>query len=413
MTPERWRQIEELYHAAQANGAGVLAGVPSDLRQEVECLLEQGRSGNILDQPLSALLESSPEIPIAAGSQLGPYRVEQSLGAGGMGQVYRATDTRLDRAVAIKVVPQHFSARFEREARAISSLNHPHICTLYDVGPNYLVLELIPGSSLADRLKKGPLPLEQTIRYGIQIADALAAAHARGIVHRDLKPGNIMVSKSGIKVLDFGLALSATDETLTASQMVIGTPAYMAPEQREGGTVDARTDIYALGLVLYEMAVGKRPGRDHSLPLQGLPRELAHIIDRCLAADPNERWQAASDVRAELEWAGTVQPAAKTLSSKLRLALVSGSRLRIRCNCNRYSLADHERQSGSHPRSVSFHDERSRRPNAGDLAGWPLSRVCRPGRKRRKMALRARPKCFEVTPLAWYGKCQCADVVAR
>ena len=317
MTPERWRQIEDLYHAAQANGAGVLAGVPSDVRQQVERLLAENPGGKILDQPVSDFFESSPAIPITAGSQLGPYRVEQSLGAGGMGQVYRGTDTRLDRAVAIKVVPQHFNARFEREARAISSLNHPHICTLYDVGPNYLVLELIPGGSLADRLKRGPLSIEQTIRYGIQIADALAAAHACGIVHRDLKPGNIMVSKSGIKVLDFGLALSASDETLTASQMVIGTPAYMAPEQREGGTVDARTDIYALGLVLYEMALGKRSTQDHSLAMQGLPRELAHIIDRCLAVDPNERWQAASDVKAELEWAGTVQPAAKAPSSTL------------------------------------------------------------------------------------------------
>lgn len=235
-----------------------------------------------------------------------------------MGQVYRATDTRLDRAVAIKVVPRHFSARFEREARSISSLNHPHVCTLYDVGPNYLVLELISGGSLADRLKKGALPIQQTVRYGIQIADALAAAHARGIVHRDLKPGNIMVAKSGVKVLDFGLALSATDETLTGSQMVIGTPAYMAPEQREGGIVDSRTDIFALGLVLYEMAFGKRPPRDDRAPMQGVPPELAHVIERCLASDPNERWQAASDVRAELEWAGTAKPAERAPSSKLR-----------------------------------------------------------------------------------------------
>jgi eukaryotic-like serine/threonine-protein kinase len=235
-----------------------------------------------------------------------------------MGQVYRATDMRLNRAVAIKVVPQHFSARFERKARSISSLNHPHICTLYDVGPNYLVLELISGGSLADRLKKGALSIEQTMRYGTQIADALAAAHAHGIVHRDLKPGNIMISKSGIKVLDFGLARSETDETLTASQVVIGTPAYMAPEQRQGGTVDARTDIYALGLVLYEMAGGKRPAQPHPLPMPGLPRELAHIIDRWLVSDPNERWQAASDVRAELAWAGTAPATEKTSPSKPR-----------------------------------------------------------------------------------------------
>ncbi len=322
MTPERWRQIEELYHLAQANGPGILAGVAPDLRQEVEGLLAQHPDGKILDRPLFESFENSAHTPIPAGSQLGPYRIEEALGAGGMGQVYRATDTRLNRAVAIKVVPEHFSARFEREARSISSLNHQHICTLYDVGPNYLVLELISGGSLADRLKKGALPIEQAIRYGIQIADALAAAHARGIVHRDLKPANIMVSKSGIKVLDFGLAQSPTDETLTRPEMVVGTPAYMAPEQRQGDTVDARTDIYSLGLVLYEMALGKRPSAPLPGPMPSLSRELAHIIDRCLAVDPSERWQAASDVKAELEWAGAVKPVEKARSSKLRWAWI-------------------------------------------------------------------------------------------
>src|SRR5581483_4055124 len=236
MTSERWRQIEDLYHAAQKSGANVLAGVAPDIRLEVERLLAQDPTGKILDQSLSDFLETSAQpSALRPGSHLGPYRIESELGAGGMGQVYRAVDTRLNRPVAIKVVPEHFSARFEREARSISSLNHPHICTLYDVGLNYLVLELISGSSLAEQLKKGPLPIEQVIRYGIQIADALAAAHSRGIVHRDLKPGNIMVSKSGIKVLDFGLAHSTADETLTSSHVIIGTPAYMAPEQRQGG----------------------------------------------------------------------------------------------------------------------------------------------------------------------------------
>ncbi|MGC2660147.1 MAG: protein kinase [Bryobacteraceae bacterium] len=323
MTPERWRQIDELYHAARENGAGILTDVASDLRQEVERLLAQDPDGKVLDQTLSQFFETCVQtVVVAVGSQLGPYRIQERLGAGGMGTVFRATDTRLNRPVAIKVVPEHFSARFEREARSISSLNHPHICTLYDVGPNYLVLELIAGGSLADRLKKGPLSMEQTIRYGIQMADALAAAHARGIVHRDLKPGNVMVPKSGIKVLDFGLALSAADETLTTSQMVVGTPAYMAPEQRQGGTADARTDIYALGLVLYEMSLGKRPAEHHALAMQVLPRDLAHIIDRCLAADPDGRWQAASDVRAELEWAGAAKPAGKAPSSKLHLAWI-------------------------------------------------------------------------------------------
>ena len=187
-----------------------------------------------------------------------------------MGQVYRATDTRLGRQVAIKTSAQHFSDRFEREARAIAALNHPNICTLYDVGPDYLVMELVEGETLAERLKKGALPAEQALRFGIEISGALAEAHARGIVHRDLKPGNIMITRPasgppGIKVLDFGLAKMADTpgDTLTATRQVMGTPAYMAPEQREGQPCDWRADIYALGLILYEMFTGKRftPGR--------------------------------------------------------------------------------------------------------------------------------------------------------
>src|SRR6185295_9505351 len=166
--------------------------------------------------------------------------------AGGMGDVFRAIDTRLDRSVAIKTCREQFSDRFHREARAISSLNHPHICTLYDVEATYLVMELVEGETLAARLKKGSLSLEQTILYGSQIADALSAAHAKGIIHRDLKPGNIMLTKSGVKMLDFGLAQTAQDKSITGSHVVMGTPAYMAPEQREGRTCDARTDIFAL-----------------------------------------------------------------------------------------------------------------------------------------------------------------------
>ena len=158
-----------------------------------------------------------------------------------MGEVFRAIDTRLGRKVAIKVSRQNFDARFEREARAISSLNHPHICTLYDIGPNYLVMELVEGQTLAARLERAKLSIGDTLRYGMQIADALAEAHARGVVHRDLKPGNIMLSRSGVKVLDFGLAkLTAGDVRLTSSRIVMGTPAYMAPEQLEGGATDGR-----------------------------------------------------------------------------------------------------------------------------------------------------------------------------
>jgi serine/threonine protein kinase len=177
---------------------------------------------------------------ITVGTQLGPYKIEGPLGEGGMGEVFRGVDTRLGRSVAVKTSREQFSARFDREARAISSLNHPHICTLYDVGPNYLVMELCEGETLAARLKRGRLSIQEAFSYGAQIADALSAAHAKGIVHRDLKPGNVMLTKAGVKVLDLGLAKSPEDETITTSRMAVGTPAYMAPEQREGKECDAR-----------------------------------------------------------------------------------------------------------------------------------------------------------------------------
>src|SRR5215470_37485 len=186
---------------------------------------------------------------LATGAKLGPYEILGPIGAGGMGEVYKARDTRLGRIVAIKVAKEKFSEQFEREARTIAALNHPHICTLHDVGPDYLVMEYIEGVPL-----KGRLPLDQAMRYAGQICDALDAAHKKGITHRDLKPANIMVTKAGVKLLDFGLAriaAGACDETVTMA--VMGTPAYMAPEQREGKPGDARTDIYALGGVLYEM----------------------------------------------------------------------------------------------------------------------------------------------------------------
>src|SRR4051812_12208480 len=185
---------------------------------------------------------------LSAGTLIGPYRLDGKLGEGGMGEVYRAIDTRLGRAVAVKIAQQQFIQRFGREARAISSLNHPHICTLYDVGPDYLVMELVEGETLAAALKRGPLTMTTALLYASQILAALAEAHGKGIIHRDLKPGNIMIAKSGIKVLDFGLAKSDQDETVTASRMVMGTPAYMAPEQRQGQPTDARADIYSFGL---------------------------------------------------------------------------------------------------------------------------------------------------------------------
>jgi serine/threonine protein kinase len=309
MTPARWQQIEELYHAAlecePGERAAFLARTDPELRREVESLLAQQSGATPLDRPpwdgASSLLETTIAT-LTPGTQLGPYKIEGPLAAGGMGEVFRGVDTRLGRSVAVKTSREQFSERFNREARAISALNHPNICTLYDVGPNYLVMELCEGETLAARLKRGKLSINDTLRYGQQIADALAAAHAKGIVHRDLKPGNIMLGKTGVKVLDFGLAKSLQDETLTGARMVMGTPAYMAPEQREGKECDARTDIYSLGLVLHEMATGKRAEQSQIPSLDTLPPHLAQVIERCLAPDTDERWQSAHDVRALLGW---------------------------------------------------------------------------------------------------------------
>ncbi|HWC65788.1 MAG TPA: protein kinase [Thermoanaerobaculia bacterium] len=285
---------------------------------------------------------------LAGGTRLGPYEIVSPLGAGGMGEVYRAEDSRLGRDVAIKVLPSHLTddpdlkARFEREARAISQLTHPHICTLYDVGSadgvEYLVMELLEGQSLADRVEKGPLPTDQVIRFGVEIADALDRAHRAGIVHRDLKPGNVMLTKSGVKLLDFGLAKAAASERrepdlsslpteigasrpLTQKGTVMGTFQYMAPEQLEGREADARTDIFALGCVLYEMATGTKAFtgasqaslvsailRDDPRPISEMapmaPPALDRLVRTCLAKDAEERWQSARDVMSELRWIG-------------------------------------------------------------------------------------------------------------
>ncbi len=263
-----------------------------------------------------------------------------------MGEVYRARDTRLDRTVAIKVLPSHLSQdperrqRFEREARSISSLNHPHICTLYDVGHqedvDFLVMEYLEGETLDRRLAKGPLPTDHVLRYSVEIADALDKAHRQGIIHRDLKPANIMLTKSGAKLLDFGLAklrqpesgatlvnLSAVptgeERPLTGEGTILGTFQYMAPEQLEGKEADARTDIFAFGVVVYEMATGRRAfeGKsqasliaailEHDPPpistLQPMvPPALDRVVKTCLAKDPDDRWQSAHDLASELRW---------------------------------------------------------------------------------------------------------------
>jgi len=212
MSSERLRKIEELYHSAREEVTAVLLDADPELRREVEKLLAQDSDGGakLLDQSAENLLMGMAGSRVEAGSQLGPYRIKALLGEGGMGQVFRATDTRLGRSVAIKVL-KDWTGRFEKESRAIAALNHPNICTLHDVGPNYLVMELIEGETLAERLKRGSLSVAQALQWGTQIAHALAAAHAQGIIHRDLKPANVMLTKTGVKVLDFGLARSTAD----------------------------------------------------------------------------------------------------------------------------------------------------------------------------------------------------------
>jgi serine/threonine protein kinase len=283
-------------------------------------------------------------MPILPGRRLGPYEILSAIGAGGMGEVYKARDTRLDRIVAIKVLPTHLAdrselrERFEREAKTIASLNHPHICTLYDTGHqddiDFLVMEYIEGETLAQRLQKGSLPIQQVLQYAIEIADALDKAHRKGVTHRDLKPGNIMLTKSGTKLLDFGLAklkqevapanvqlsqLPTANDPLTAQGMIVGTLQYMAPEQLECKEVDARTDIFAFGAVVYEMATGKRAFEGKSqasvisaimssdpLPMSTLrsmtPPALDRVVKTCLAKDRDNRWQTASDLCRELKW---------------------------------------------------------------------------------------------------------------
>ncbi|MBX3701191.1 MAG: protein kinase [Dokdonella sp.] len=302
--PERFQRVAELYHAVReasaAERAALLTAADPDLRREVESLLDQPTSDSFLDSSAATVAALLPPERLAQGLQpgtcLGPYRIEGRIGQGGMGEVYRALDTRLDRAVAIKVTRERFSDRFRREARAISAFNHPRICTLYDVGPDYMVMELVAGDTLAVHLRQTPLPLPVALDHALQILDALAQAHARGFVHRDLKPGNIMVTPAGIKILDFGLAKSVDEDSRTATGDAMGTPAYAAPEQRDGLPVDARADIYSFGCVLYEMVTGQRIGPQR----QRLAPELDAIVARCLEPAPERRWQSVDEVRQRL-----------------------------------------------------------------------------------------------------------------
>jgi Tol biopolymer transport system component/predicted Ser/Thr protein kinase len=330
------------------------------LRTEILALFEEAsRTQGFLEAPAglseaAAFLQSQGGAPrLEAGAELGPYRIQGLIGSGGMGEVYRARDTRLERDVAIKVVPLHVARdsslkqRFDREAKALAMLSHPHICPVFDVGQHegvdYLVMEYLEGETLANRLVRGPLPLAEALRRAMEIAGALDGAHRQGIVHRDLKPGNVMLTKGGAKLLDFGIArlLStsppAADEAgrapLTGQGIVLGTLPYMAPEQLRGAEADARTDIFAFGAVLHEMVTGRRPFEGAT----GLPPALNHLVRNCLAEDPEERWQSASDVRRTLAWllgeatapAGPPSPAARPSARRAGLAWLAAAAMAV------------------------------------------------------------------------------------
>ncbi len=324
MTPEQWRQLEELYDAvadlSPADRNARLENADPELRSRVEAM--QAQEGSTLERPAweghASLLQTTSFV--AEGAQFGPYKIERRIGAGGMGEVFRAIDTRLGTGLwpSLKTLPgEEFSERFQREARTIASLNHPHICSIYDVGPNYLVMELLEGETLAAKLKRGKFSIEQTLSWGGQIADALSAAHSKGIVHRDIKPANVMITSSGVvKVLDFGLAKQISEPSrdgstaitgLTEAGMTLGTPAYMAPEQAQGKEVDKRADVWAFGVLLYEMLTGRRPFVGDSVQatlaavlakepdLSIVPAHVRPLLRACLKKDPRERLSSAGD----------------------------------------------------------------------------------------------------------------------
>jgi Tol biopolymer transport system component len=351
MNLQRWEQIAGLYEGALERPESERAAFLTDstagdeeLRREVESLLAQDHETGVLDRSAlevaAGLLRFDATLP--PSTELGPYRITQFVGGGGMGHVYRATDTRLNRTVAIKVLrselatdPQ-FRERFEREAMAIATLAPPHICTLHDIGNeagiDFLVLEYLEGDTLASRLGTGFLPFNEALRHAVDIADALAAAHRSGVVHRDLKPANIVLAKTGAKLLDFGLAKSVLSPIRdageagplmspddTAQGTILGTVQYMSPEQLEGRPADARSDIFAFGTVVYEMLTGRKAfaGTSHAAVIGAIlkdeprplitlqpqtPPLLDHVIRRCLAKDPDERWQSAVDLARELQW---------------------------------------------------------------------------------------------------------------
>jgi eukaryotic-like serine/threonine-protein kinase len=381
MTSDRWEQINRLYHSAleveekeRTSFLTEACGADGQLRDEVESLLAMhAQVDGFLEKPAVEEIVKSlkEERPSLLGRKLGHYQILEVLGAGGMGEVYQARDTRLQRTVAIKVLPRHLSERadlrqrFEREARALASLSHPHICPIHDIGKedgiDFLVMEYLEGETLASRLKKGSLPLEQALQYGVEIAQALNEAHRHGVIHRDLKPGNIMLTKTGAKLLDFGLAKQAggagaprtlvnargsarSTESLTEEGMILGTLEYMAPEQLEGKQTDARTDIFALGVILYEMVTGKRAFEgessaslmaailtSHPPPLTTIqpltPPALERAVTRCLEKDREERWQNARDLASELKWIAEGVTRAESAKAKFEKPLAKPARL--------------------------------------------------------------------------------------
>jgi eukaryotic-like serine/threonine-protein kinase len=353
MDSERWQRVAQLYDAVLDRDPGERAAflaaasdADDSLKREVESLLEHDSRPVLIDEPMLAaaaavLGADSPDHQ--PGAMLGPYRIDLLLGAGGMGQVYRATDTRLNRIVALKILPREladnaqFRARFEREAHAIAALTHPHICTVHDIGQHdgvdFLVMEYLEGETLAARIGRGPIAVDQALSFASEIADALAAAHRGGIIHRDLKPSNIFLNRGGVKLLDFGLAkpvvpgagdgavftAPTTPQGLTAEGTILGTLQYMAPEQLEGKPADARTDIFAYGAVVYEMLTGRKAfeGKSQASLIGAImhaeppairveqpltPPALDRAIKTCLAKDPDDRWQSARDVWRELQW---------------------------------------------------------------------------------------------------------------
>ncbi len=335
-------------------------------------------------------------MPLAEKTRFGPYEIISLLGAGGMGEVYEARDTRLERTVAVKICKGLINERFEREARAISSLNHPHICALYDIGRensvDFLVMEYLEGESLEARLRRGPLPLEEALRIAIQIAGALDAAHRKGVVHRDLKPGNVMLTRSGAKLLDFGLAKMATPvvsvemETLgptaaaaiTAKGTILGTFQYMSPEQLEGKDTDARSDIFSFGAMLYEMITGRKgfEGSSHASLIVAVMSTnpppvstiqpmaspaLDRVVKKCLAKSPDDRWQTAGDLLSELQWiadsgssAGIPAPIAAKRRSRERTWKLAAGLAAVLLLASLVWIAAHQRTEPPLPAQVHF-----------------------------------------------------------